>query len=814
MATIDELSAALVKADAAGNTADAKAFADEIRRLRGTETPAGTRANVQAEPAPRWTDYATSALEIPVTLGTGLVASAVAPALGVARQLVSGKQPFGTYEAGAEAEKYAQDIAKAMTYTPRTVPGQKGVAAIGEAVQQSGLASLPPVIAPELGVLAAPATQQAIQAAKQEGALISQAARNIPAVKARRETAQAARMQQSYERAPQIEAAQEANQLGINLNPAESNPTPANRLRVAMAGESNVDYRVAKSNEQQWNRIAKDELGLPQTATLNADAFEQARSRPEIAGPYNQVRSVGRMTADNDVMQAIDSLRSQALIGGESAATKVDSLVDSALNQISSGLTGQQTLDNIRNLRRNANNIYTAQKKGMAPSQEQLTVADAQLGIANALENLVEANIKDPTALGNFRQAREAMARTYDYERATNLATGQLDPTEVAKMVKEGKPLSGNLAAIGRIAANYPSAAEIGATQPSAWQSAIKRTGAMGTLGAGIGLMTGIPGASLAGGTIGGTAGLVGGRLLSRNITSPELQARIAVPTDYRLPVNELAPGRAPIVENALAPYDWQQAINQGPYTTYTPNWVFGQREGVAPNVQPGVAGGVPLLPSDTPEVVMGRVLNARQFEYGAEKRAAERAAAAAEAAAQAGRQPTSGGVLYELDPTTGRLQPVSRGLPGATPETISSTGHDLASATEKIAAGQKFNMTAAEKIAWDKARIDLAEVAPEFNKLSEKAIFERMQDRDWVADAAKKAREKAAGFEQLANRAKDDAARREAAINRERMLDLAETMEEQLRAPRPIASASQGPKTREAIRNRLAPENQNQLAR
>lgn len=52
MATIEELSAALVKADAAGNTADAKVFADEIRRLRATqaapaapsEVPFGRRA--------------------------------------------------------------------------------------------------------------------------------------------------------------------------------------------------------------------------------------------------------------------------------------------------------------------------------------------------------------------------------------------------------------------------------------------------------------------------------------------------------------------------------------------------------------------------------------------------------------------------------------------------------------------------------------------------------------------------------------------------------------------------------------------------
>jgi hypothetical protein len=40
MATLEQLSAALVKADAAGNTADAKAFADEIRRMRAPEAPA------------------------------------------------------------------------------------------------------------------------------------------------------------------------------------------------------------------------------------------------------------------------------------------------------------------------------------------------------------------------------------------------------------------------------------------------------------------------------------------------------------------------------------------------------------------------------------------------------------------------------------------------------------------------------------------------------------------------------------------------------------------------------------------------------
>jgi len=56
MATLAELESALVKADAAGNTADAKALADEIRRMRGMQTPEAAAVPptpVEAIPTPR-----------------------------------------------------------------------------------------------------------------------------------------------------------------------------------------------------------------------------------------------------------------------------------------------------------------------------------------------------------------------------------------------------------------------------------------------------------------------------------------------------------------------------------------------------------------------------------------------------------------------------------------------------------------------------------------------------------------------------------------------------------------------------------------
>ena len=87
------------------------------------------------------------------------------------------------------------------------------------------------------------------------------------------------------------------------------------------------------------------------------------------------------------------------------------------------------------------------------------------------------------------------------------------------------------------------------------------------------------------------------------------------------------------------------------------------------------------------------------------------------------------------------------------------------------------------------------------------------MMDRKWVAEAYTKAREKAAMFDEIAQRAATEQAKFDAGVKRDQMLDLLSTLEENLRAPRPTSSGSQGPKTREAIRNKLVGgENQNAL--
>ena len=186
---------------------------------------------------------------------------------------------------------------------------------------------------------------------------------------------------------------------------------------------------------------------------------------------------------------------------------------------------------------------------------------------------------------------------------------------------------------------------------------------------------------------------------------------------------------------------------------------------------------------------------------------------AAAEAEAAATRKPATGGQVYELDPVTGKLRAVDQGLKGATPEVIRDTGANLASAAEKVSGGQKFAMSASEKIAWDRTKVDLAELAPGFDKLSDKAIAERMADRNWAQQMVQKAKDQARAFEEIAARAADERAHQEAFAARERMMDLAEMLDEQLRVVKP-KKIHQGPKTREAKRNALrgSVENQNAL--
>jgi len=638
-----------------------------------------------------------------------------------------------------------------------------------------------------------------------------------PMLQAKRERLSA----ESYTKGPQLDAAAEAQRLKLVLNPTDIENSISARAYSAAAGPRGPEA-LAAANRPRVNEIAKNELGLDPSASLTSPApFKQARSN--LAGPYDDVSKLPTLTADETTIANLNGLRkNEKLIGGEGVAKKVDKLIDDAIAKTQAGLNGAELLNNVRTLRADAKKIYNNQ----SATPKQLSIADANLAIANQLESMIDSNISNPKLLGEWRDARQKMARTYAYESATNFNTGMVDVSKLARLTSKDNALTGDIASLGKIAGNFP---EVFTTEPtSKFFSAprLTRSGVPGGAGALIGSQFGLTG-SILGGLAGGAVGEFGGAMAANRLASPGYQAGLKL-QDFRIPINQMAVAAAPIPQNrAVVPFDPRNALVQPtdvvgyapdgtPITAEQafsrPNFVPGRPE---TQVNVGTQYAPNQLPAPSAESTLGTVAAERARAAQMSRTLGQQAETQQAAAEAAARPPTSGGSVLEFDPITGTYKVGGAGVKGATPEVfMSDTGRNLNTASQKVAAGQNFALSAAEKVAWEKTKVDLAAAAPELKGLSDKAIASKMMDREWADGAITKARQQAQAFDEIAARATTDQARRAAAMKREQMLDVLNTLEDQLRAPRPTSLGGQGPKTRAAIRNKLvSQDNQNALA-
>ena len=619
-------------------------------------------------------------------------------------------------------------------------------------------------------------------------------------LQARREAASL----RDYARGPQIDAAADAQRLGIALNPTDIQSTLGPKLTTMMAGEKGLEA-ITAANKNVVRKVALDEMGLPPTTQLNGEvAFKQART--QVDQPYREVRKLPIQQADDAMIQRLEAIRSDLdVIGAREYAPAISKIVDDAISKTQTGLTGDKLLKNISVLRERAKKTYN----NKSATTEALDIADTNLRIATELESMIDGSIANPKLLGEYRDARQKMARIYTYEAATDFNTGMVDVSKLARLTSSNNALTGNIASLGKIAGNFPDVFTTKAASPLNRAVAIGRTGAAGTLGGLTGYALGQDYASAAlGSVLGAGAGKVAESFAANRMASPGYQAGLQL-RDARIPVNQLAAAMQPIPQNrAVVPYEAPVEVLQPGQGTYFPDFVLRPSE-QGPLTTPGVAPGPAQIGmSQGPvggqmgalriEDVRARDLSMRQ---GA---AAEAQQAAAEAAA---RQPTGMGAVLDFDPITGTYKVGGAGVKGATPEIfMENLGKSLTTATEKVAAGKLFDLTAAEKVAFDKTKVDLATAAPEFKGLTDKALASKMMDRQWVQDAVTKIQDKARAFQDIADQAKNAQMKRDAVIKRDQMLDLLTGLEENLRQGRPVSGTGQGPKTRAARANQLSP--------
>jgi len=154
MATLDQLNAALIKADAAGNVEDAKAFASEIRRMRAEPTTIKAPVvNVGKQPdaipeRDMMQKYGYPVLETVLPVAGGLVGAVPGTVAGPAGTLIGSAAGSGLgYAAAKQIENiYEEQTGKAKPQTLATKASQAGMDVLtGAAFDVGGRLVLPPL---------------------------------------------------------------------------------------------------------------------------------------------------------------------------------------------------------------------------------------------------------------------------------------------------------------------------------------------------------------------------------------------------------------------------------------------------------------------------------------------------------------------------------------------------------------------------------------------------------------------------------------------------------------------------------------------
>lgn len=432
-------------------------------------------------------------------------------------------QPFGKTFGVTETPEYKQESSRQlMDFIGRNV--QKGTNWLA---QNTGL----PVGDVEniVSSLAIGAPSAAKQVAKTAAPIVEQVKTDVqmpfePMLQARRERLSA----ESYAKAPQLDAAAEAQRLKIVIDP--TNIDPSAKFYSALAGPRGPEALTAV-NRPRVTKIAKDELGVDSTTSLTSSKpFNQVRA--DLAGPYDDIRKLPIQQANAEMIQRLEAVRSDLnVIGSKRYAPAISKIVDDAIAKTKSGLTGDKLLKNISVLRNRAKMTYN----NKAATTEALDIADTNLKIATELESMIDNSITDPKLLERYRDARQKMARTYAYEGATDFNTGMVDVSKLARITSKDNALTGDIASLGRIAGNFPEAFSTAATSNLASAPRLTRTGTGATGGAVSASLLGVD--PITGAVVGGLLGELGGAAAASRMASPSYQAGLKL-RDYRIPVN------------------------------------------------------------------------------------------------------------------------------------------------------------------------------------------------------------------------------------------------------------------------------------
>lgn len=460
MAELAQIEAALVKADAAGDTDGARVLAAEVRKMRSaTAKPADdstltTIAKVATAPA-------AAVGETALQLGTGLAGS-VAGGL-------SGLGNIATNAVGLTDRNPADTVAQvsnALTYEPRTAPGKAmsaGVAkpfelyahgadwAGGKATDAATALGANPETAATIGA----GVNTAIQALPMA---LGPAARAIPGESAAAAAARAAKKTANAPVDAGIAAARDAK-LVITPTQAEAGIVP--RTVESLAGSARMEKLASKKNAPTINDLIRKDIGIADDVPTTRKAIADIRN--EAGNAYEVVKESGRVATDAKYKADLHEITKSFDTAAKDFAHRSENPFKKTLDGLNrSEFDATSAVEEVKLLRLDADKAYRngdpalgkAFKRASQALDNQLDRHMRRIEIENG------GNPDTASQVADYRAAREKIAKTYAADKALNESTGNFDAGAYGKALKDRKPLTGGALKVGQFARQFEKSAQ------------------------------------------------------------------------------------------------------------------------------------------------------------------------------------------------------------------------------------------------------------------------------------------------------------------------------------------------------------------
>lgn len=253
----------------------------------------------------------------------------------------------------------------------------------------------------------------------------------------------------------QMALAKAADQ-GYVVPPSTVNPSPTNKILESIGGKIATEQDASLRNQSITDVLMKRSVGLDEAAQMSEDVLPGLRA--EAGKAYQALRNAGTLQSDVQYGKALDAISARYQGAAKSFPDLARDDVVSAVESVrKSSFDADSAIDAISILRDKSSTAFAQGNKALGKAYRE---------ISSALEAAIERNLSSRGAdaaklLGEFRQARQLIAKTYTAEKALNQSAGSFNAAKLAADLAKGKPLSDEAKKVAEFAQAFPKAARL-----------------------------------------------------------------------------------------------------------------------------------------------------------------------------------------------------------------------------------------------------------------------------------------------------------------------------------------------------------------